>query len=161
MRALLIGVLLVAILALWRDEHAKSLEIAKLEADVHTAARATAESSLEMQGKCSRQAATAFSDAGWKRTAFVDYTNHYNASLNRCFLEITETKIDHGHPSNSIMLVDAFEEKVYGKYFWVNLQDKKFWEVAPLECSVTVPSGEEKTCTSSAEFDELAETYMK
>jgi hypothetical protein len=117
--------------------------------------------SLETQGKCSKQATIAFAEGGWNRSAFVDYTNHYNPALNKCFVEIINNDFVDGHPSHSTILVDAFEGKVYGNYVWINLRGKKWWEVSPVECSVTTFSGEEKHCSSSGEFDALVKDYMQ
>jgi hypothetical protein len=161
MRTVILGVLLVAICALWASEHSKSAQIAKLENDLHAIKSTSAAANLETQGKCARQAQVAFTEAGWKRSASVDYTNHYNAELNKCFIEITNNEIEHGQPSRSILLADAFEEKEYGSYLWINSQGKKWWEVSPLECEVTLISGEKQHCASSEEFDKLVNTYMQ
>lgn len=58
-------------------------------------------------------------------------------------------------------VMDAFESKVYANYVWSTRPGKKFWEVPPLECTVTLLSGEESTCHSSAEFDSLVKQYME
>src|SRR6266851_3062813 len=56
---------------------------------------------------------------------------------------------------------DGFEGKVYGSYMWRADKVKKYWEVPPIQCTVTLPSGEEKTCHSSDEFDSLVKEYME
>jgi hypothetical protein len=161
MRTVLLGVLLIAVFVLWAAERSKSAEITKLE-DSLRASKTKAETvSLEMQGKCAKQAAVSFTESGWKRTALVDYTNHYNAGLNKCFIEITSTEVERGTPSHSTILADAFEGNVYGRYLWINSQGKKWWEVSPTECTVTTVSGEEKSCSSSEEFDALLKVYMQ
>jgi hypothetical protein len=58
-------------------------------------------------------------------------------------------------------LYDAFEGKEYASYIWSTQKDKKFWEVPPLRCKITLPSGQEKTCHSTEEFDELVKQYME
>jgi hypothetical protein len=161
MGKVLSGVLLIIVLGLWAAERSKSAEIAKLEDNLRASKTMAETVSLEMQGKCAKQAAVSFAESGWKRTALVDYTNHYNAGLNKCFIEITSTEIEHGGPSHSTILADAFEGKVYGRYLWINSQGKKWWEVTPTECTVTTVSGDEKSCSSSEEFDALVKAYMQ
>jgi hypothetical protein len=61
-------------------------------------------------------------------------------------------------------VVDAFEGKVCASYMWNNNTKKKYWEVPPLKCSVTLLSGEEKLCDSedgSEGFNALVKQYME
>jgi len=76
-------------------------------------------------------------------------------------IENTDAKSSPGTIFTSKTLTDAFEGKVYGNYIWSTQKGKKYWEVPPLECKVTLPSGEEKACHSSDEFDELVKQYME
>jgi hypothetical protein len=161
MRNIFVGALLIAVLALFWGERSKSAQISRLKRDLQASKSIVSAVSLETQGKCSKQATIAFAEGGWKRNAFVDYTNHYNAALNKCFVEITDNNLIDGHPSHSTTLADAFEGKVYGTYTWINSQEKKWWEVSPVECTVTTISGEEKHCSSSDEFDALVKGYME
>jgi hypothetical protein len=56
---------------------------------------------------------------------------------------------------------DAFEGKSYAEYAWKSEKGKKYWEVKPFVCKVTLPSGEKKDCASSDEFDDLVKVYME
>ena len=58
-------------------------------------------------------------------------------------------------------LEDAFEGKEYAEFMWINNSGKKYWEVSPSICKVTLPSGQEQICNSSDEFDELIKPYME
>jgi hypothetical protein len=110
---------------------------------------------LDLQQQCSTQAREEFKFLGWDKQQLASYTNHYNTSMNKCFLEIDNTN----YPFVNKTLSDAFEGKVYGEYTWKADKVKKYWEVPPLECKVTLPSGEEY-CHSSDEFDELVKKYL-
>lgn len=106
---------------------------------------------LNEQAKCARQAREEFARGGWKVDAFTNFTDHYSPKLGRCFYEVVDTSMTSGKiPSSSRLVGDAFEGTVYAKYGWMNSEGKKFWEVAPYECSV---NGE--SCKSSDEFDSL------
>ena len=87
------------------------------------------------------------------------YTNHYNATLNRCFIEIWETNSIKSN-STTETVTDVLESRIYASYLWVNAQGKKYWDVKPTTCEVQLPSGEKKTCASVDEFDELISVYM-
>lgn len=104
---------------------------------------------LVLQEKCANQASTDFRDWGWNKQPLAAYANHYHQKLNKCFIEIYNTNA----PSVSMSVSDAFEGKVYAEYFWINTQGKKYWEVRPQTCKVTLLSGTEKTCESQEEFE--------
>jgi hypothetical protein len=115
--------------------------------------------SLNLQGKCADQARKEFKENGWDRESVAGFTNHYNAQFNRCFVLIEITK--GAPPSNAKSLLDAYEGKQYGDYFWINSQGKKYWEVQPVVCKATMPSGEERNCQSEEEFYDLIKVYME
>ena len=119
--------------------------------------------SLELQEKCSKQAALAYAESGWAKEPAAGYENHYNDKLNKCFviMQNMDTKTEKGRVITTKFLSDAFEGKNLGNYFWESDKVKKFWEVAPSMCDVTVPSGEKKVCHSSDEFEELIKVYMQ
>ena len=91
------------------------------------------------------------------------FTNHYNEKLNRCFMLVEETdvKSDPGTIWTNKTLLDAFEGKELATYSWHSDKVKKYWQVPPFQCEVTLPSGEKKICNSGAEFDELIKVYME
>ena len=62
--------------------------------------------------------------------------------------------------SDTETVSDAFEGRGYASYVWVNAENKKYWEVAPMTC-VAYPRGQtEITCKSSDEFDALVDKYF-
>jgi hypothetical protein len=120
--------------------------------------------SIDLQQKCARQAREEFTRDGWESRSMAGFTNHYNSELGKCFILIGSTsdaKTPPGTVFENKSLSDAFEGKSYAEYFWHSDTVKKYWEVPPLVCRVTMPSGEERVCHSSDEFDELVKVYMQ
>ena len=118
---------------------------------------------LDKQAMCSAQATKAFADMGYPKDAIAGYQNHYNARLNKCFIEVSNTdpKVSPGTIWTYRFVFDAFEGKQYGTYSWHTEKDKKYWEVKPFECEVVLPSGEKQFCNSDDEFTQLIRVYME
>jgi hypothetical protein len=153
--------LVVGVLA-W-EIHAQDLAASEQTKPVHELGskwpdRAT-KSSLELQAKCARQAATAFTTSGLKGP-FAGYVNHYSEKLDKCFVVMNETdsRSTPGSVFISKTLSDAFEGKTYGEFFLQRQvgTGKRQW----IQCYVIQPSGDEKPCESQGQFDRLAEMYM-
>lgn len=115
--------------------------------------------SLELQGKCAKQAQEYLSQ--FQINDLVDERNHYNVGLNKCFVETRTASSQFGNLTTSKILNDAFEGKEYGNFILVVPLNKAEWQVAPAECRVTLPSGEQTICHSSDEFDALVKQYME
>jgi hypothetical protein len=89
------------------------------------------------------------------------YENHYNETMNKCVIAISDTEPSAGGTFyTSRTVFDAIEGKTYGEYIWQSDKVKKFWEVAPLMCRVTDANGEEHKCKSDDEFKQLLKPYM-
>jgi hypothetical protein len=118
--------------------------------------------SLELQEKCARQAREEFKTY-WEFRESADFTDHYNTKLNKCFIliQFVDTKTVSGDIWTYKELFDAFEGKDYAEYDWKMDKLKKYWEVPPIVCKVTLPSGEETICRSSDEFNSLVKQYME
>jgi len=119
--------------------------------------------SLDLQEKCAKQARDEFKFQGRDKEQLAGYTSHYVAQLNKCFIAIqnTDTKTAPGQIITTKSVFDAFEGKQYADYFWETEKGKKYWEVKPFVCEVSLQSGEEKVCTSEQEFTELIKPYME
>ena len=63
--------------------------------------------------------------------------------------------------SNSRLLMDAFERRVYAYYLWISKEGKKFWEVGPADCELTPSLRETKYCNSEEEFKDFVANYME
>jgi hypothetical protein len=119
---------------------------------------------LDLQAKCASQARVAFNESGLRkeeRGGLSGYTNHYNRTLNRCFVEFSDTKPEGNGLATYKSVQDAFEGKVYGEYYWSNAQGRPGMAVKPTVCTVTLLSGEDKYCESDKEFEELLKVYME
>lgn len=162
-----VAVLVVAVVAmavLFRSQSAsiRALEQAIQKLNVNAPEKATT-AGLELQAKCSEQARKAFADLGYPKNQMASYENHYSPQMNKCFIHAqnTDTKIDPETIWTYRSVFDAFEGKDYGTYAWHTEKDKKYWEVPPFQCEVTLPSGEKKLCHSDVEFTELVKIYME
>ena len=130
----------------------------ELAARLETTAKAA---NLDMQAKCAQAARIAFNESGLKKEALAGYTNHYNQTLNRCFVKFSTFKAEGKGSTIYKSVLDAFEGNQYGEYYWSNSQNKPAWEVKPMVCTVTLSSGEEKHCESDKEFEDLLKVYME
>src|SRR5258708_20839246 len=101
--------------------------------------------SLDVQERCAKQAFEEFKRQGYAKHQYADFSNHYNSKLNKCFMQIQD--VDSGTVKGTIItskqLTDAFEGKIYGNYVCGTLKGKRYWEVPPVVCLVTKPSGNE------------------
>ena len=116
----------------------------------------------ELQEKCGRSAAAAFSrdnpDGSSSVTAdgsaIASFENHYSASLNKCFvLESVTLYTNNSKPARvvlSLTLFDVNENKEYGRFFGSLHGDNTFM------CDM-----QEKTCRSQDEWRQLAREYME
>lgn len=161
--AVLLAVVVVFLVWEFRKQRATIAEqqeqLTDLKARLETRSKV---SSLDLQEKCARQAYEQFRQSGWDKEPTAGFSNHYDETLNKCFvlIENTDAKTAPGTIWTNKTLVDAFEGKVFGTYSWHTVKNKKYWEVPPFECKAALPSGEEKICKSPAEFDELIKPYM-
>ncbi len=118
---------------------------------------------------CAEQSKKFFLDQGdntpYKRgddEVFYFYVNHYNAALGKCFIVIREVmnEVSHSHQKTigtSGDLLDSFEGKNYGSYvFGLDEHGKPDYTV---NCSVTLPSGEDRKCASEQAWDRLTAIY--
>ena len=121
----------------------------------------TKTANLDSQAKCANQARTVFKEMGWDKEFLTVYTSHYDQKLNRCYIQVYNSKADRGSASVYRFVQDAFEGKGYAEYSWINNTGKKYWEVKPVLCKVTLLSGEEKICSSMEEFEELIKVYVE
>jgi hypothetical protein len=110
---------------------------------------------------CDEQAAKRFNEYTPAKDRDLDsYTSHYDPIVNVCYVRIDRLSSEGGAPSSSVIITDAFEGRVYADYFWINPHGKKYWEVAPSDCQVSIPAKDTIKCNSSDEFDSLTEKYF-
>ncbi len=122
----------------------------ELTAKLETASK---KMSLDLQENCARGAREEFSSEHWVSDA--GFTNHYNGKLNRCFMETRWLEARKAGPYPGQYAHRSLEKKDFGRF------DYKLGELTPLECKVTLPSGEEVKCNSSDEYETLIKQYME
>jgi hypothetical protein len=104
-------------------ESEKLTELEKQNKELHAKIekQESAKEDYELQGKCSSEAKMFFSQ-GWDRdrdTIILDYWNHYNKAMNKCFISV---EFHYHYPSNSsswindISIWDVLENEKYGQY---------------------------------------------
>jgi hypothetical protein len=111
--------------------------------------------SLQLQGLCASQARAAFRSGGWETQPLAGFINHYDENSNKCFIAILSTTNSGETILRNTIVFDANEGTTYATYAWHSMPNKKYWEVSPVDCSVTTLTGEEVQCHSNDEFDQL------
>jgi hypothetical protein len=131
--------------------------------DLHEqSAKQRAAADFDLQERCARDSKAWFKE-NWTRdkdTALLDYTDHYNKSMNKCFI-LVEFHYSMGTgPSwvNDISLWDVNENSKYGDinvshYIYSKPEMKN-------EDSVGGCTMLDKKCKTLDEFNQLASSYM-
>jgi hypothetical protein len=120
----------------------------------------------DLQTKCAQDARTWFKE-NWsadKDTILLNYTNHYNAKLNKCFVLVEDHYNSHfagpGDDSwtNDIDLTDVYERSTYAhfakKHYTHRKPDLNTQEEV-ITCDVLG-----KKCETAVEFNNLISQYM-
>ena len=121
--------------------------------------RAAAE--YDMQAKCAKDSRIWF-NTNWqsdKTTILLTYTNHYNRSLNKCFITVEYHYKTVGQSwVNDMMVWDIYENEKYGNVSVYHMIDLK----PEFHASETVSGCEVygKTCKTVDEFNSLVSSYM-
>jgi hypothetical protein len=114
---------------------------------------------LAQQKMCGEKAEKEFHKYNPKASPLDDYTSHYDAQANVCYMMVHTVLTNQG-VSVSNIVTDAFEGRGYASYIWINPQGKKYWEVAPNDCTVKPRGQAIITCKSSEEFEGLVDKYF-
>jgi hypothetical protein len=130
-----------------------------------TATTASAQS-LEQQAMCAKQAKIAFdnyaadySNTGLPKPVSTDYQSHYNTKLNKCLIDVQSTRPMGEEFLTSVVLVDAFERRVYAVYTRTIARGEGI--LPPTKCDL-IPTPQTQThCTSKDEFDAFVAKYME
>jgi len=109
---------------------------------------------FELQEKCALQTEKMFRELGYKPGGPALNQSHYNAKLNKCFMLVeTINTTNHGTGFHYKFLIDAYEQRGYAEYEWMEDKGgKKFWEVPPVLCRLTASVGNVVVCKSEDEF---------
>jgi hypothetical protein len=115
--------------------------------------------SLQEEANCAQQAKAAFQD--YKEGAppgFSDYQNHYNKTLNKCFILINQKSKLNGQPVMVTELYDAVERRWLASYTQLTKEGKEYL----LNCELKPTSQEKETiCKSKQEFDAFVSKYIE
>ncbi len=144
--AILVGVLSLLLYSRTAALRDQRRQVQELNRKLDSLSRTT---SFDLQERCAKQADQEFSNLGWKKHEGAVLANHYNQKLNKCFMQVENSDV----MGTWITISDAFEGKVYAVMGLHGDEVKK--------CSVTLLSGEEKTCHAPNEFDALVKEYMQ
>jgi hypothetical protein len=126
----------------------------------HAATSAVAD--YDLQAKCSKDAKVFFNE-GWRRdknTILLDYSNHYNKAMNKCFIAVEYHYYsgENGSWINNIALWDVYENVKYGLFF----EDHTIF-LKPAyhsEDAVNVCEFGDKKCKTIGEFNGFTQPYM-
>lgn len=130
----------------------------KLKAETE---KSNASADYDLQAKCSKDAKAWFNEnfSRDKDTMFLDFTNHYNKSLNKCFI-LVEYHFSFG-PSgswtNDISLWDIYENSKYGDFaenHLITTAPKFETQSKVYQCAV---AGQQ--CKTMEEFNNLTSSY--
>lgn len=124
---------------------------------------------LDMQGRCARDSKQWFDEQwahGDKDTLSLDYQNHYNKSLHKCFalVDYRSGKRPGGRHGQSVLihksLWNVYENNVRqaefsSRYISYSVKTESKSQETIIDCRV-----DEKTCKSEDEFDNLVHPYM-
>jgi hypothetical protein len=119
---------------------------------------------LDLQGKCATAAKAVFHEQyrADKDTLLLDYRNHYNNQLGKCFVEIfwnyKDTPWHRGQWFRKVYLYDALEHDLYaelGEHSEFNPETNEF-KISVITCTVT---GVE--CRSRTEFEASIRRYIE
>jgi hypothetical protein len=132
-----------------------------LRSQIYGAAAFRREASLESQAQCARQAKIRFDAEEFKATDMASYRNHLSARLNKCIVLIESRTLSSQGISDSRDLVDAYENKVFGRYLWSSDGKGKASDMPPRLCEVMALTSDRLTCTSQREFEQLIRQYME
>lgn len=161
---LLVGLAVLAIILQRQSASVQELrrQVAQLDKKLlePTATPNKSSGTLDEQRKCAEQARKDFKDWGYtENRKLADFVSHYDSTADKCFMQIKYT-----YGSEPIWteraVFDAFEGKVYARYVWHTEKDKKYWEVSPVHCEVSLGSGDKVQCHSETEFDDEIKRYM-
>jgi hypothetical protein len=122
----------------------------------------SAHAPLSQQKQCADQAKRAFDESynPVKDGMNYEFTSHFDSKANICYILVHAGGVSFGNPASNDLVFDAYEGRGYASYVWINTTKKKYWEIAPTECSVKPRNNEEIFCHSQDEFDSLIDKYF-
>jgi hypothetical protein len=155
MRDAAIVLLLVSVGILGYFVHSMNAILTDQQRQISNLATKAKASTLDLQEKCAKQAASLFKEGDAQKKA-APVENHYNQRLDRCFAMVYDESIVSGTVILIQDLYDAFGGTNLGTF--VRSTGKNGQST---RCFFTMLSGEEKKCSTEEEFKELVKIYMQ
>ena len=106
--------------------------------------------SLDQQERCAQQAKRAYAELDAQNRAEMqqmgtgmsvvssDYQSHYNVKLGKCLMLVERTDMLGSQSTTTAYVMDANERRQYAAYVWMSREGKKYWEVPPVACELTL-----------------------
>jgi len=117
-------------------------------------------SALDVEDKCSRQAAEFSKQSATLESQPISYVDHYNSQMRTCFVLTSSIFYTNSNSAElfteSDFLSDAFEQSTYGDYFGIT----NHGTTKIVECYVFSFSSQKVTCHSREEFIKLISEYL-
>jgi hypothetical protein len=160
MRMIAFGAILLTAIGCGQNEKIASLEKQNQELKAE-ADKSHATADYDLQAKCSKDAKASFNE-NWSRekdTILLDYTNHYNKSMNKCFILI-EYHFEVGNRgswTSDMTLWDVHENAKYGEFSEGNTV---YTKPDRTEKTVVTCEIDGKKCNAAEEFNDLVHPYM-
>ena len=152
MRDAAIILLIVAVGILGYFVHSMSANLADQQRQISDLTTKGRSSTLELQDKCAKQAASFFKNRYEQGTA-ATYESHYSRQLDRCFAMVYDQHIYSSSDGHTVMmgqnLYDTFDGTDLGAFVSSIDTDKNSQSAY---CFFRLPSGEEKKCSAQDEY---------
>jgi hypothetical protein len=162
---ILLGLMLCVVLFAGCDADRIS-KLEKENSDLKTKLeKQSAAENFQLQAKCSKDARAWFNEnwAGGKKAILLDFTNHYNAKQNKCFIIVeyhfnSETGVPGEYLwANDTNLYDVYENSKYGEFMenhYTHTKQKFSTEDEMITCEVYGTK-----CKTQDEFNNLVRPY--
>jgi len=115
---------------------------------------------------CAEQAKKAFDEYQQEATQMggdkpmLDYASHFDPQKGVCYLRINSITASKRGVTNSAIVWDAFERRVFANFLWANYSGKRYWEIRPTQCELYPQQQPTVYCQSSDEFNDLVEKWF-
>jgi hypothetical protein len=142
----------------------KTAKLEKQNQELQAQLQKQQSANLDLQAKCSRDARVWFNEE-WPRekdTILLDFTNHYNKSMNKCFILVEyHFKIDKGESwGNDMTLWDVYENTKYAHFYQSHFAYIVSGSGYKTTDQVITCEDQEKKCRSLDEFNNAISSYM-
>ena len=152
----LLALALLAAMMLWQYR----AQYTVLEKHQQARQDAAHEQASQVQQQCDQAAAARFQALGLAEGAGAAHTGHFNPVSGQCHVLIESSEQQLGTTWKHITVYDA-DGKVLASYGWHSEEGRQAADIPPYSCDVTLPSGDQRSCVSEADFRQLVGAYMQ